>query len=364
MKVLQIINSLDAGGAEKLLLETIPLYNKKGIKMDILVLNGNDYPFMKELKLTNSCAVFSLGNGSVYNPLHIFKIIPYLKKYEIVHVHLFPAQYWAVLAKWISFSKAKLIFTEHNTHNRRMSNPVFKICDKIIYSGYKKVVCITSEVKRILENHLGKSGDKFPIIENGVNLKNIKDAVSYEKTAILPVITEDDKLLIQVSAFREQKDQVTLIKSLKHLPEKVKLILVGDGALRNDCENLVKELQLENRIFFLGLRMDVLSLLKTADIVVLSSKYEGLSLSSMEGMASGKPFIASDVPGLHEVVQNAGILFPQGDEKALSKEILALLENPTYYETTVQKCLERSEEYDIVKMVDKHIQLYNSILKK
>ena len=362
MKVLQIINSLDAGGAEKLLLETIPLYNEKGIQMDILVLNGNNYPFMKELKSTNSCQIFSLGNGSVYNPMHIFKIISYLKKYEIVHVHLFPAQYWAVIAKWISFSKTKLVFTEHNTHNRRMSNPVFKICDKIIYSGYKKVVCITSEVKRILEGHLGKYGDKFPVIENGVNLKNIKEAVPYEKSEIHPNITDIDELLIQVSAFREQKDQVTLIKSLTALPENVKLILVGDGALRNDCENLVKELQLEKRVFFLGLRMDVLSLLKTADIVVLSSKYEGLSLSSMEGMASGKPFVASDVPGLHEVVKNAGILFPQGDEKALAKSILDLLENNEYYENTVQKCLQRSEEYDIVKMVDKHIQLYNSIL--
>jgi len=362
MKVLQIINSLDAGGAEKLLLETIPLYNQKGIKMDILVLNGNDYPFMKELKLTNSCQIFSLGSGSVYNPLHIFKIISYLKKYQIAHVHLFPAQYWAVLAKWISFSKVKLVFTEHNTHNRRMSSPVFKICDKIIYSGYKKVVCITSEVKRILEQHLGKSGDKFPVIENGVNLKNIKEAIPYTKTDILPEIAEEDKLLIQVSAFREQKDQVTLIKSLTALPENVKLILVGDGALRKDCENLVKELKLEKRIFFLGLRMDVLNLLKTADIVVLSSKYEGLSLSSMEGMASGKPFVASDVPGLHDVVKNAGILFPQGDEKALSTAILKLLDDKQYYEMTVQKCLQRAEEYDIIKMVNKHIQLYYSII--
>lgn len=362
MKVLQIINSLDAGGAEKLLLETIPLYNQKGIKMDILVLNGNDYPFMKELKLTNSCQIFSLGSGSVYNPLHIFKIISYLKKYQIAHVHLFPAQYWVVLAKWISFSKVKLVFTEHNTHNRRMSNPVFKICDKIIYSGYKKVVCITSEVKRILEQHLGKSGEKFPVIENGVNLKNIKEAIPYTKTDILPEIAVEDKLLIQVSAFREQKDQVTLIKSFPALPENVKLILVGDGALRKDCENLVKELKLEKRIFFLGLRMDVLNLLKTADIVVLSSKYEGLSLSSMEGMASGKPFVASDVPGLHDVVKNAGILFPQGDEKALSTAILKLLDDKQYYEMTVQKCLHRAEEYDIIKMVDKHIQLYHSIL--
>jgi glycosyltransferase involved in cell wall biosynthesis len=114
-------------------------------------------------------------------------------------------------------------------------------------------------------------------------------------------------------------------------------------------------------VFFLGIRTDVPQLLKGSDIVVLSSKYEGLSLSSIEGMASGKPFIAADVPGLKEIVVGAGLLFPQGDEKALVKKITELLNDEKLYNKVSVSCLERAALYDINNMVEKHITLYRSI---
>jgi hypothetical protein len=125
MRIVHIINSLESGGAEKLVLDTLPLYNKKGIKVDLLVLNDLDYPFMNALKAAECCSIFSLGPGSRYNPIHIFKIIPFLKKYDVAHVHLFPAQYWVVLAKLVSGSKIKLVYTEHSTSSRRVRSLFF-----------------------------------------------------------------------------------------------------------------------------------------------------------------------------------------------------------------------------------------------
>jgi glycosyltransferase involved in cell wall biosynthesis len=148
------------------------------------------------------------------------------------------------------------------------------------------------------------------------------------------------------------------------LPKTVKLLLVGDGVLKKECEDLVATLKLQERVLFLGLRMDVPQLLKTVDIVVLSSKYEGLSLSSIEGMASGKPFVASDVPGLAEVVKGAGILFPPGNAEQLATAITELLENQEFYQSVADACQARATEYDIHKMVDKHITLYKSLAKK
>jgi len=361
MKILQIINSLATGGAEKLLVETIPLYNAKQIKMDLLLLNGKEYPFTKEFKKTATCKVFSLGNTSVYNPILIFKIIPYLKKYDIVHVHLFPSQYWVVLAKIISFSKVKLVFTEHNTSNRRLENKLYRMLDRFIYRGYTIVVCITQEIKEILVKHTGLNKLTFKVIENGVNLKTIKEATSLPKNKINAKISQTDILLIQVAGFREQKDQLALIEALQFLPKEVKLILVGDGILKKACENLVNALQLNDRVLFLGLRMDVPQLLKTADIIVLSSKYEGLSLSSMEGMASGRPFVASNVAGLRDVVKDAGVLFEQGNAKDLAEKITKLINDKTYYTLVVDACQKRAAQYDIHKMVEKHIALYESI---
>jgi hypothetical protein len=121
MRVLHVINSLETGGAEKLLLETIQLYNIKGIQTDLLVLNGKNTVFLEILKSSNCCTIYSLGSRA-YDPFHIFRMMSFLRKYDIAHVHLFPSQYWIVLAKIFSFSKIKLIVTEHSITNPRLNN--------------------------------------------------------------------------------------------------------------------------------------------------------------------------------------------------------------------------------------------------
>lgn len=364
MKILHIINSLATGGAEKLIVETLPLYREKGIVADLLLLNGTEYPLYKELQEKNCCKIYSLGKTSVYNPKLIGKIIPYLKQYDLIHVHLFPAQYFAVAAKRLSFSKKPLVFTEHSTSNRRFSSKKFKLADKIIYNSYSRIVCITDKVKVAVLKQTGMSEEKLTVIENGINLEKINGAPPYSRAGISLKLSDKDLLLIQVSSFQEPKDQPTVIRALQHLPDHVKLLLAGDGILRKDCEQLVKELKLQDRVLFLGLRDDIPSLLKSCDVIVLSSKYEGLSLSSIEGMASGKPFLASDVPGLSDVVGGAGILFPQGDDRKLAEEISKLITNKEWSEEVAKKCMTRAENYDIHRMVEDHIQLYQSILSK
>lgn len=361
MKILQVINWMDTAGAEKLLLETIPIYIKKGVKMDLLLLNGKKSPFLKELESQNICNVYSLGCGSLYNPKFIFRIIPYFKKYNIVHVHLFPSLYWVAISKIIGFSNVKLVYTEHATTNRRMRNSFLRLFDKYMYNRYKKIVCISIEVEKAIKRHLDFPESKFISINNGINISKVTNETPYLKSDLGLQINEDDILLIQVSRFQPQKDQNTLIKSLIYLPMNVHLLLVGDGILKSESEKLVNNLGMSRRVHFLGIRLDVLKLLKTADIVVLSTHYEGLSLASIEGLASGKPFVASDVPGLSEIVTGAGILFPIQDEKALAVAINKLIEDKDHYNSIATQCLLRANAYDIDIMVEKHINLYNSL---
>ncbi|MGQ2169558.1 glycosyltransferase [Ornithobacterium rhinotracheale] len=361
MKILQIIDSLNMGGAEKLLLDSIPLYVERGITMDIALLTDNDYPFTKALEAKNCSKIFRLSKGSVYNPTLIFKLQKLLKNYDIAHVHLFPAQYWAVFANQLNGNKTKLIFTEHSTSNRRIRNKFFKPIEKSIYNKYNKTVCITSGVQEVIEAHTKVKREDLPIIENGVNIENVINAQALNRNEISLDLKSDDKIIMQVSSMHEPKDQKTLIKALHHLPLNFKVVLLGDGVLRQELEDFTKTEELSNRVYFLGRKTNVYEHLKSADYIVLSSKYEGLSLSSIEGMASGKPFIASNVPGLKEIVGGYGILFPQGDAQTLAKKILSLENNPALYQETVEKCQARAKEFDIHRMVDKYIQLYEKL---
>lgn len=364
MKIVHIINSLESGGAEKLLLETLPLYNKKGFQIDLLVLNDVDCQFMRLLKATKCCSIYSVGTHSVYNPITVFKIMPFLKKYDIAHVHLFPTQYWVVLAKLFSLSKIKLVLTEHNTTNPRKESFFLRRIDRFFYGFYENVVCISDEVLDIFQKYVHSKKSKFVLIENGINLNAIHEAKPYSIKEISNQWTTQDKLVIQVARFGKEKDQQTVIKSLKYLPTTVKLILVGEGVLKKNCEKWVEELQLEERVLFLGLRMDVPRLLKTADVIVLSSKYEGLSLSCLEGMASGKPFVASNVPGLSGIVKNAGVLFEQGDFKELALHINQLLNDSAYKQEIAANCQAKAAYYNIDAMVEKHLELYKKLFNK
>ncbi|HOW25222.1 MAG TPA: glycosyltransferase [Bacteroidales bacterium] len=359
IRVLHIINNLSAGGAEKLILDTLPLYKEKGIDVHLLLLNNRVPAFYEELRKTACCPIYILGNKSVYNPLLVFKIVPFLKKFDVVHVHLFPALYWVAMAKLLGFSHTRLCFTEHGTTNRRRLNPLFKIIDRFIYKRYNTVISISADVDKSLRNYLGIDTDKIKLIPNGIDLRKIREAEPYPRSVFFK--EENVKIVIMVSRFYEPKDQLTIIKSLLHLPENVKLLLVGDGDLLQQCKKLAKEIRLLNRIVFTGVRLDVPSILKTADIVVVSTKHEGFSLASLEGMASGRPVVASDVPAISELIKGTGVLFPVGNPEALANEILHLLSDDEHYRKVADACMVKASEYSIEKMVDQYIALWQEI---
>jgi glycosyltransferase involved in cell wall biosynthesis len=358
MRILQVINSLETGGAEKLIVDTLPVYAQSVI-MDVAVLNGKEAPFKSILTNKKCCTIISIGKYSVYNPIYILKLIPIIRKYDVIHVHLFPAFYWVAFAHWISFNKAKLVYTEHSVVNRRREHFLLKWIDRWIYRKYKSVISITEAVQFGLKESLGNQKNLEYIIPNGVDLNQINSAMGYSKEVFF---SNSSCLILQVARFGFPKDQKTVIESLVYLPEKFKLLLVGDGEELSACKALVHELKLNDRTLFLGMRNDIPELLKTADILVLSSLYEGLSLSCIEGMASGKPFVASDVPGLKEIVTGSGLVFECGNPKELALIFQELDVNPEYYNQIAERCKKRVEDYSIDAMIQTHLQLYQTLI--
>lgn len=363
MKILHIINSLGTGGAEKLIVETLPLYIKRGIKVDLLLLNGTKTSFLHQLQKTPEITVFNFGTPSLFNPFLTFRIFPYLKKYDLVHVHLYPAFYWTALAKVLSRSKTKLILTQHTTSDRRMNfSWITGKIEKWMLKKYYRIITISPEVDSIFKKYLPSHENTFSLIENGINLEEIEKANPITEP-FFGIRDKEEKIIIQVSSFRVPKDQPTLVRAMALLPQTMKLVLVGDGPQRMACEKLTEELGLQGRTKFLGARTDVPQLLKASDIVVLSTNFEGFGLAAVEGMAAGKPIVASDAPGVKGIVGKAGLLFPKGDEKTLARQINGLISNPDQYKQVASACLQRSKNYDIRLMVQKHISLYEEVLK-
>ncbi len=354
MRILHVITSLRTGGAEHLMVDLLPRLRDLGNEVDLLLFDGTRTAFYEELE-KKGVKIYSLDIGSnVYNPCNIFKLIKHIRNYDIVHTHNTACQLFAPMARIIGNRKAKLVTTEHSSNNRRRGKWYLKLLDKWMYKRYKSIICISEQPAENLRNYIGDK-ENIIVINNGVDVEKFIQPIK-------DVSLQNCFVVTQVSSFNDAKDQETLIRAIKELPDNYRLRLIGDGYRRKDMEVLVDNLNMNNKVDFLGIRTDIPDLLRESDVNVLSSHWEGLSLSSIEGMASGRPFVASDVDGLQEIVQNAGILFPHGDHQQLAKEIEKLCENPEYYKAVAKRCQERAMHFDINIMAEKYNELYKSII--
>lgn len=354
MKILHIITSLKTGGAERLMVDLLPRLRDKGAEVDLLLFDGTETPFKAQLRSAD-IRIFETGyNPDVYDIRNLSALRKYLKGYDIIHTHNTACQYYAALAKTIFGIKGKFVTTEHNTTNRRRNIKGFKHVDRRIYSRYDKIICISEKAEDMLREYIGND---FPIltIPNGINTRRFAEAAASD------IFDKNRTTIIQVAAFREQKDQPTLIRATALLPNNYHTVFVGDGVCRRQCKALAEELGISDRITFLGVRTDIPQLLKAADIVVMSSHWEGFGLAAVEGMAARKPILASSVEGLKQVVYGAGILFECGNAEELAGKIKEIAENPTLYCQIADKCFRRAQEFDISKMTDSYYNVYQSL---
>ena len=359
MKILHVITSLRTGGAEKLMVDLLPRLQKLGDSVDLLVFDGTETPFKQQLA-SKGIKIISLSRGgNVYNPLNIIRLARHLRDYQIIHTHNTACQLFAPIARLISGAKVQLITTEHSTSNRRRGKWYLRPIDKWMYRQYAQIIAISDKAGELLARHIGRNDIK--IIENGIDVQLYSQAAPINKEILVPDYADSDIIITMVAAFRVGKDQDTAIRALNHLPVRFKLCLVGDGERRQQIEALIGSLNLSHRVRLLGIRSDVPSILRASDIVVLASHWEGLSLSSVEGMASARPFIASDVDGLREVVGGNGILFPDSDHRELANIILRLNESPEFYNTVAQSCSKAAQRYDIATTASNYSAIYHLI---
>jgi len=174
-------------------------------------------------------------------------------------------------------------------------------------------------------------------------------------------------VVTMVARFMSMKRQDTIVEAISKLPKEIHAVFVGgeqndEGLLR--VKRLAEDKGVLDRIHFLYIRSDVPRILKTSDIIVMASDYEGLSLSSVEGMAAGKPFVASNVDGLKEVVGGAGFLFENKDSDELAVIIKRLYDDKHLYDKTCEICQKRSSEFDVGKMAGEYLALYEEIISK
>ncbi|SFB00982.1 Glycosyltransferase involved in cell wall bisynthesis [Lentibacillus halodurans] len=363
MKVLHVINAFTGGGAEKMLHDTLINQKAQGIDVDVFLLSQQNNHYLDNVK-SAGVQVYISTYKSLYFPGHIKELREIMSGgYDIVHVHLFPALYWVAFASLFIKSNLKLVYTEHSTHNRRRNKFYLKFIETFIYRQYKRIFCISEATEQNLHQWVSVSSRKTVVVPNGINLQDYTDAKPYSKSDLFSDVKENDKFIVMVARFSHQKDHETLIKSLNYLDSSYKVLLVGDGEKIEDARTLASLEGVNKSVVFLGFREDIPQILKTADIFVLSSHWEGFGLVAAEAMASSLPVLVSDLTGLRDVVGRQDMTFPPGDSEKLAKKIKTILLDDDKYNEHINYGLRRSRKFSIESMVSQlkkeyiHIQM-------
>lgn len=353
MKILHIVNGLGVGGISTFIEELLEELSKENIVT--LVCFEKNIEKYREEKLKNVNVIF-FNQTNIYSLKNIFRLRKLIRENDIIHSHLFPAQYITVIASL--FLNKKFITTEHSTTNNRRKYFIFKLIDKIFYSKYKKIITVSETTRINLVNWIGMK-NKIETIYNGIDLEKYKNGKNIRNE--LWNLKEEDKLICMIARFIPPKDHKTVIEAMKLLPENIKCIFVGIGQQMSEIEEYVKIQNLENRIKFLGYREDIPSILNSCDFSILSSGYEGLPFVALESLASNSIFLGSSVNGIKEIFNDDMFLFESGNKKDLAFKIKEILENKKLRKEMIVKSKEIVKKYSKDEMIKQYKDIYTKL---
>jgi glycosyltransferase involved in cell wall biosynthesis len=220
-----------------------------------------------------------------------------------------------------------------------------------------------------IQNRIGRK-EKYTLIRSGVKpsrFQNVGVNIAEKRKEL--GLNPDTKVVAMIAPFKPQKAPLDFIKVANRVIEKrpkTQFLLIGDGELRPETERLIKALDLEKKVILTGWRRDVPQILKIVDILVLTSRWEGLPRVFLEAMASKLPIIATKVDGTPEVIEEGvnGFLVSVGNISSMAEKIITLLDNPEMAKEMGKKGRERVfPEFDIDLMVEKIDTLYQEIAR-
>ena len=282
MNIIYIINALEIGGAERLLVEALPEIKLMGNEVKVILLFSKTNNFIKQLQNAGiEITALNLRHG-VYDPSAIMHLHLLIKDADVVHSHLFPSQYWAALAH-CCIKKGILVTTEHSTSNTRAKYWLTTQIDKCIYGLYDGIICISEATADFMRKRTPHKVT-IKVIENGVRLPSISSQknLNSQRKDIVSGLSDTNFVLLQVARFSTQKNQDCLIRALKLLPDNIHVLFAGYGKREEVCRQLAEEEGVSERTHFLGMREDIAQLWSIADLGVMSSHWEGFGLAAVE----------------------------------------------------------------------------------
>ncbi len=366
IRVMHLVHQLGSGGAENGVVNLANHMDIERFETSICAFVGNG-SLTSRLDLERA-ALFEMGKGDGNDIRLPAKLFGLFKRWrpDIVHTHA-----WGTLCEGFLAGKAAnvsvLVHGEHGTIQERRRN---MLVQKIVWGLADQVLSVSRVHARKLSESIGFPLNKIEVIANGVDSDLFRSGNDIRPIRDEMNLRPDDIVLGTVGRLVPVKNQRLLIRSFAGLIRddfKVKLVVAGDGPLREELENEAKERGCLTDVRFLGRRSDIPAVMAAMDIFALTSVSEGMSNTILEAMGSGLPVVATDVGGTPELVVNkeTGFLVPSDNVDALTDVLINLIDNPALRLQMGHAGRERvKRKFSLRAMVGNYERLYLRCLRK
>ncbi len=356
MRVLQLIDSLDAGGAERV---AVNLANALTKKIEISFLCATRKEGLLKKSIEEKVSYIFLNKKHALDLKAFFKLYKFVLDNQVNIIHAHSSSFlWATLIK-LFLPRIKIIWHDHYGRSEFLKERKFellKLCSKYFSQGF-------AVNKRLKE--WGKEKLKVSYIDVLPNF-SVKDKIEARTT----LFGEKGKRIVHLANLRPQKNHELLIDAFEKVLEKHPkwtLHCIGEDFF-NEYSKKIKELilnkNLGSSVFFYGAKSDISNILKQSDIGVLSSSSEGLPLALLEYGMSKLPVVATRVGDCDTVVSNPkeGFLVPPNNSELFSNLIIKLIEDVNLREETaanLQRKIEKNFSKD--KIIKKLLNTYRRV---
>jgi len=333
VNITHVVENLNRGGLERMVLDLVRVQQSDGHKCQILCLfepgalaselDGTGIPVhaLRKRRGLDACAVASLRR--------------HIKAHatEVMHTHNAVAHYLAVLAT-LGLPFRSIINTRHGMGALRRATRR-EVLYKLALMRTRAVVAVCEAARLDAVRREIVSPTKAVVVPNGIRIEAYVPAscAMREQLSQMLQLPPRTRIIGSVGRLNRLKDQITLIHAFREVciqRSDTALVLIGDGELHDELQQQANDAGLAGHVHFLGDRSDVPELLQGLDLFVLSSISEGYSMALLEACAAALPIIATDVGGNREIVRDgeSGLLVPAQNPNALATALVALLDAP------------------------------------
>lgn len=376
IKVVHIITKLELGGAQANTLYTLRHLNRN--RYEPFLITGKGGILDEEARSISDLKYFFIPYLiREINPLQdilalfsIYRILKFIKP-QVVHTHSSKA---GILGRWAAWM-AGIPVTIHTFHGYGFNDCQSWLKRNIFILAEKLTSRITSHFIAVSGENIHKglrltlfNEEQVTLIRSGIDVevfKNTEIDTGKKKREIgLP---PRSKVIGMIACMKPQKAPLDFVEVArlvhKELPD-VYFLYVGDGELRFQIEDAVNKYSLNERFKLTGWRTDIPEIMRILDVLVLTSRWEGLPRVLPEAMAAGIPIVATPVDGTLEAVVDGvnGFLVPPGDIKVFKDRIMFLLKNVEKAQEMGAHGTKMVEEFNIKSMTPKQEELYESLL--